>query len=231
MTVFFRSPIHLDIVSDVVCPWCIIGFKQLEKALIETDLTADITWHPFELNPHMEPQGENLREHTAAKYGTTTEGSAKARARITEMGEELGFEFKYADDMRMYNTFMAHQLLHWAATKGLQHELKMELFSAFFTHRLHIGDPNVLASTAGNIGLDLQEALAILEDGRFAEDVRKNQKYWTNRGVSGVPAIIINQKHLVSGAQGVENYVSVLKQVNEELQSIEDGKTAAEESL
>ncbi|GJM04229.1 MAG: DSBA oxidoreductase [marine bacterium B5-7] len=231
MTTPSRTAIRVDIVSDVVCPWCIIGFKQLEKALIETDMTADITWHPFELNPQMESQGENLREHTAAKYGTTTEGSAKARARITALGEELGFEFKYADDMRMYNTFLAHQLLHWAATKGLQHKLKMELFSAFFTRRLHIGDPNILASIAGNIGLDMQEALAILEDGRFAKDVRQDQKYWTDRGVSGVPAIIINQQHLVSGAQGVENYVSILKQLREEIQSIEDVKKAEEEAL
>jgi predicted DsbA family dithiol-disulfide isomerase len=164
----------------------------------------------------MASQGENLREHTAAKYGTTIKGSAEARTRITAMGEELGFEFNYAEDMRMYNTFLAHQLLHWAGTKGLQQELKMELFSAFFTRRLHIGETNVLASSTGNVGLDSIEALAILEDGRFAKDIRLEQKYWTDRGITGVPAIIINQRHLVTGAQGVENYISILEQLVEE---------------
>lgn len=216
MTTLPKTSIRIDIVSDVVCPWCIIGFKQLEKALIATELTADITWHPFELNPQMASQGENLREHTTAKYGTTIEGSAEARTRITAIGEELGFEFNYAEDMRMYNTFLAHQLLHWAGTKGLQHELKMELFSAFFTRRLHIGEPNVLATSAGNIGLDSKEALAILEDGRFAKDIRLEQKYWTDQGITGVPAIIINQRHLVTGAQGVENYMSILEKLVEE---------------
>jgi len=221
MTTLPNTSIRIDIVSDVVCPWCIIGFKQLEKALIATELTADITWHPFELNPQMAPQGENLRKHTAAKYGTTIEGSAEARMRISAMGEELGFEFNYADDMRMYNTFLAHQLLHWARTKGQQHALKMELFSAFFTRRLHIGETNVLASSAANIGLDSKEALAILEDGRFAKDIRLEQKYWTDQGITGVPAIIINQRQLVTGAQGVENYISILEQRVEEPNKID----------
>lgn len=222
MTALPKQSIRVDIVSDVVCPWCIIGFKQLEKALITTNLTADINWHPFELNPHMAPQGENLRDHAAAKYGTTIEGSVEARARITAMGEELGFEFNYADDMRMCNTFLAHQLLHWAGTKGLQHELKMELFSAFFTHRFHLGEPDVLVASAGNIGLDSEEASDILEDGRFAKDVRLEENYWIDQGITGVPAIIINQSHLINGAQGVENYISILEQLKEELRRVED---------
>ena len=217
MTVLPNPSIRVDIVSDVVCPWCIIGFKQLEKALIATDLSAEITWHPFELNPQMATQGENLREHTAAKYGTTSEGSTKARERITAMGKELGFEFKYSDNMRMYNTFLAHQLLHWAATKGLQHELKMELFSAFFTSRLHVGDPAVLAALAGNIGLDVEEASEMLEDGRFAKDIRFEEESWINRGITGVPTMIINQRHIVNGAQGVENNISILRQLKKEL--------------
>ena len=222
MTVLPKQAIRIDIVSDVVCPWCIIGFKQLEKALIAADLTADFTWHPFELNPQMAPEGENLREHTTVKYGTTIKGSLEARVRISAMGEELGFEFNYADDMRMYNTFLSHQLLHWAGTKGMQHELKMELFSAFFTRRLDVGDPDVLAISAGNIGLNPEEALDILGDGRFAKDIRAEEKFWVDRGITGVPAMIINQQHLVTGAQGVENYISILEQIKEELVRIEE---------
>ncbi len=216
MTTLPKQLIRIDIVSDVVCPWCIIGFKQLEKALITAEVSADIIWHPFELNPQMAAQGENLREHTAAKYGTTPEGSVEARANITAMGQELGFEFNYADDMRMYNTFLAHQLLHWAGTIGLQHKLKMELFSSFFTRRLDISTLDVLTAAAGDIGLDTKEASDILADGRFAEDVRSEEQFWIDRGVTGVPAMVINQRHLVTGAQGVENFISVIEQLKEE---------------
>jgi len=210
-----KQPIRIDIVSDIVCPWCIIGYKQLEKALIATGVSADIIWHPFELNPQMAAQGENLREHTAAKYGTTPEGSVEARANITAMGEELGFEFNYADDMRMYNTFLAHQLLHWAGIKGLQHKLKMALFSSFFTRRLDISTLDTLVTAAENIGLDPTKASEILTDGRFAKDVRQEENFWIERGVTGVPAMVINQRHLVTGAQGVENYISVIEKINE----------------
>lgn len=171
------TPIRIDIVSDVVCPWCIIGYKQLERALQETKTAADIHWHPFELNPQMAQEGENLREHLAAKYGTTPEGSRRARARLTELGAELGFVFDYTDDMRMVNTFRAHQLLKWAEEHGRGHDLQMALFAAFFAERLDLNDPAVLARVAALIGLDGDEALAVLTDGRYAEDVRQDEQF------------------------------------------------------
>lgn len=208
------AQIRIDIVSDVVCPWCIIGYKQLERALGEADLDAEIHWHPFELNPDMPPEGENLREHVAAKYGTTPEGSRKARDRLTELGAELGFAFDYADDMRMVNTFRAHQLLHWAETQGRQHDLKMALFGAFFTRRRDVSDPDVLADTAAAVGLDRDEALAVLADGRAAGAVREVQRFWAARGIEGVPAMVFDRRLLVVGAQGVENYGAVLRQLS-----------------
>lgn len=208
--------IRIDIVSDVVCPWCIIGFKQLEQAVAESGIGVVLHWHPFELNPHMAEEGENLQEHVAAKYGTTPEGSRKARARLTELGASLGFTFDYADDMRMVNTFRAHQLLHWAESLGQGHQMKMALFAAFFTERRDVNDPQVLADVAASIGLDREEALAVLEDGRFAEDVRTREQFWTSRGIQGVPAMIFDKHYLVSGAQGVENYRAFLSQVAEE---------------
>ena len=208
--------IRIDIVSDVVCPWCIIGFKQLEQAVAESGIGVVVHWHPFELNPHMAEEGENLQEHVAAKYGTTPEGSRKARARLTELGASLGFTFDYADDMRMVNTFRAHQLLHWAESLGQGHQMKMALFAAFFTERRNVNDPQVLADVAASIGLDRAEALAVLEDGRFAEDVRTREQFWTNHGIQGVPAMIFDKHYLVSGAQGVENYRAFLAQVAEE---------------
>ncbi len=211
------SPIRIDIASDVVCPWCIIGYKQLERALDETGVRAEIHWHPFELNPQMPEQGEDLQQHLAAKYGSTPEDSRKARARLTAMGAELGFTFDYADDMNMPNTFRAHQLLHWAGTLGSEHDLKMALFEAFFTNRENVNDPEVLADTAARIGLDRDEALAVLRDARFSEEVRINEQSWTTKGIQGVPAMIFNQKYLVTGAQGTENFVSILRQLTQEV--------------
>ena len=156
---------RVDIVSDVVCPWCAVGYFQLAEAARQTGMTLDVHWHPFQLNPHMPEEGQNLREHLAAKYGTTPEASVAARERLTRMGAELGFTFAYADDMRTYNTFRAHQLLHWAATLGRQHELKMALFTAFFTRRENVGDPVVLAdgrilySTLESQGIRFKEVL------------------------------------------------------------------------
>lgn len=209
------SAVRIDIVSDVVCPWCIIGYKQLEKALEQVGVKTAIEWHPFELNTQMAEEGENLREHLAGKYGTTREDSIRAREHLTALGNDLGFAFNYSDDMRMYNTFRAHQLLHWAGAQGRKHNLKMALFGAFFTDRRNVSDPRVLADVAASIGLDREEALTVLNDARNAESVRQEQSFWISRGIRGVPAIIFDRRHLVSGAQGVDNYVAILRSLTE----------------
>ena len=206
------APLRVDIVSDVVCPWCVIGYHQLAAASDRSGVPLDIHWHPFELNPDVAPEGENLRAHLAAKYGTTPEGSRQARARLTALGAELGFSFNYADDMRMMNSFRAHQLIHWAEGQGRGHEMKLALFGAFFTHRRDIFDPKILAAAAAEIGLDREGALAILEEGRYGEAVREAERSWLARGIQGVPAVILEQRHLLSGAQGVERYAAALKQ-------------------
>ena len=206
--------IRVDIVSDVVCPWCVIGYHQLAKAAQDTGIGIDVHWHPFELNPQMGEDGENLREHLAAKYGTTPEGSRKARARLTELGAALGFEFNYADDMRMVNTFRAHQLIDWAEGQGKAHEAKLALFAAFFTRRENVADINVLIEVAGQIGLDRNAARAMLDSGGRAEKVREKEQFWTSRGVQGVPAMIFDRQHLVTGAQGEEAYASILSQLS-----------------
>lgn len=205
------TPIRIDIVSDVVCPWCAIGYYQLAKAARETGIAIDVHWHPFELNLTMAEEGENLREHLAAKYGTTMEGSIKARARLTEMGAALGFEFNYADDMRMVNTFRAHQLIDWAEEQGRAHDMKLALFAAFFTCRVNLNDTEVLADVAESIGLDRTAAQVMLAGGERAARVREKEQIWTLRGVTGVPAMIFENKHLVTGAQGEERYAQVLE--------------------
>jgi len=208
-----NKPLRIDIVSDVVCPWCVVGYKQLAKALKQTNTNYEIYWHPFELNPNMPSEGQNMREHIIEKYGSTPEQSDESRARITEAGADVGFDFNFTDELRMHNTFNLHQLLHWAETQGHRHELKQALFSAHFTDGRNLSDNEVLADIAAETGLDRTEALAVLADQRFAKEVREIEQHWQRQGVQGVPAIVFNERHLVSGAQGVENFTSILKQL------------------
>lgn len=210
-----REPLRIDIVSDVMCPWCIIGYRQLARALADTVTLHEIHWHPFELNPDMPPEGQNLREHLMQKYGTTAEQSAQARDRLAGIGQDLGFEFRFADDMRMHNTFNAHQLLHWADTLGRKHDLEMALFTAHFTHRRDLSDNAVLADVAAETGLDREQALAVLQDQRYADQVRAVQNFWIKQGIRGVPAVVFDRQHLVTGAQGVENYTQILTQLTQ----------------
>jgi len=207
--------LQIDIVSDVMCPWCIIGYKQLASALKATNTPHEIRWHPFELNPNMPPEGQNIREHVAEKYGSTKEQSDASRLQMKQTGTDLGFEFNYSDNARMHNTFNLHQLLHWADKQKRMHDLKMALFMAHFTNERNLSDDAVLADIASEIGLDRSEALAVLTDQRFAKDVRNEEQHWISQGIQSVPAVIFNQQHLVSGAQGVENYTSILKQLAE----------------
>ncbi len=207
--------LQIDIVSDVVCPWCIIGYRQLAQALAATGTAHEIHWHPFELNPAMPPQGQNLREHVTEKYGTTPDQSEQSRIRMTQIGTDLGFEFRFADDMRMHNTFNLHQLLHWADQKGRMHDLKLALFTAHFTDRRNLSDDKVLADVAAEIGLARAEAVAVLEDQRFAAQVRQAEQHWQRQGIRGVPAMVFNRRHLVTGAQGVETYTRILEQLAE----------------
>ena len=210
-------PLQVDIVSDVVCPWCIIGYKQLLKAIdmLPGQFDVAIHWHPFELNPGMPPEGQELREHLAQKYGVSPEQSKSARDRLTGLGESLGFTFDYFDGMRMVNTFRAHQLLHWAREQGLQTELKLMLFEAFFTRREDVSDAHVLAEAAGRAGLPATEALAVLEGGGFAQVVREQQQLWLDREVHAVPNFVFNQRYTVPGAQDAETFVRVLNKLKE----------------
>ncbi len=210
------SPLRIDIVSDVMCPWCIIGYRQLAQALEATGTPHEIHWHPFELNPEMPAEGQNMREHIVEKYGSTPEQSEQSRAQMTALGDTLGFDFQFSADMRMHNTFNAHQLLHWTDTQGRKHDLKMALFSAHFTDRRDLSDIAVLADVAAEIGLNRDEALAVLEDQRFAGDVRQTENFWIQQGIRGVPAVVFERQHLVTGAQGVENYSQILTQLAKE---------------
>ena len=210
-----KQPLKIDIVSDVVCPWCAIGYHQLATALEKSGVAYEIQWHPYELNPHTPLEGRNLYEHIMGKYGSSKQESDASRARMTQAGSEVGFEFNFHEDTRTYNTFSVHQLLHWADQQGHMHDLKLALFTAQFTDSRNVSDNDVLADIAADIGLDRSEALAVLGDQRFAKDVREAIQHSREQGIQSVPAVIFNGRHLVSGAQGVENYISIIKQLSE----------------
>ncbi|WP_282027460.1 DsbA family oxidoreductase [Ruegeria faecimaris] len=206
-----RPIVQIDIVSDVVCPWCIVGFRQLDLALKQQNILAKLRWHPFELNPNMAPEGQNLREHIAEKYGSSREQSQMMRDRLTQIGTDLGFTFAFDDDSRIVNTFAAHQLLDWAEAQGRQHPLKLALFEAYFTNQKDVSNIDILLEAAETAGLDRNAARRVLESGAHAAPVREKQQYWTGRGISGVPAMVFGGKYLLTGAQGADSYTQVLQ--------------------
>ena len=209
-------PLQVDIISDVVCPWCIVGYKQLMKALRSTgdQFEASIRWHPFELNPQMPAEGQNLREHIAQKYGAGAAQSQSTRRRFVELGDALDFRFDYYDDMRMVNTFRAHQLLHWAGVQGLQNELAMALFETFFSHRGDVDNIQLLVDVADSVGLDSGEAKSVLNEARFAETVREQQAQWRERDIHAVPAFFFQQQYLVQGAQEADTFARILGKIH-----------------
>ncbi|NQY04422.1 MAG: DsbA family oxidoreductase [Halieaceae bacterium] len=213
--------LKVDIVSDVVCPWCIIGYKQLMLALEQRreHFSVTLRWHPFELNPGMPETGQDFAEHMAMKYGATPASSAQASSRLTALGESLGFTFNDGNGQRMRNTFRAHQLLHWAGLLGQQTALKLALFEAFFTRGEDVNDVSVLVAVAGAVGLDVSEAKAILDDQRFATAVRSEQQAWMDRDVFAVPAFFFNDGYPVPGAQTPDTFLRVLDKLYDKTMS------------
>lgn len=204
--------LKIDIVSDVVCPWCAIGYKRLEKAITELGFEDKvlIEWQPFELNPGMPPEGQDLTEHIAEKYGSTLEQQQASQQNMTEIGEELGFKFDYFEGMRMANTFDAHVLLEYAKDFGKQTQLKLRLMNSFFNERQDVSDRAVLKQALLDVGLNADEALAKLDSEEARYEVRNKQGQWKNMGVNSVPTIVFNMKSAVTGAQPVDTFKQVL---------------------
>ncbi len=212
------KPLTIDFISDVVCPWCVIGLRELETALDRIDgVEAEFRFQPFELNPAMPPEGQNIGEHIQEKYGSTPAQSAGTRTMIRDRAAALGFTMNSSAASRIYNTFDAHRLLHWAGEQGKQIELKRALFDAYFTEQSNVSDPEVLISKAVAVGLDADEARAILASDRYAQHVRAAESAWHTAGVSSVPTIVINDKYLISGGQPAEVFERVLRKITAEL--------------
>ena len=207
--------LRIDFVSDVVCPWCAIGLASLEQALERTrgEVEADIHFQPFELNPQLGPQGEGIVEHLQEKYGMSATQVAANQEAIRQRGAELGFTFDMERRLRTYNTFDAHRLLHWAELEGRGRELKHALLRAYFTDGRDVSDHATLIEIAGNVGLPAGRAREILASDTYAGEVRTVEQFFLQQGIQGVPAIIIDRKHLVSGGQPVEVFERALRQI------------------
>ncbi len=209
-------PMKIDFVSDIVCPWCVIGLRGLEQALerIGDAIAADIHFQPFELNPDMAPEGEDVVEHIRRKYGSTPDQAAANRAMIRDRAAALGFEMPGLNqDRRIYNTFDAHRLLHWAEIEGGQLPLKHALFRAYFTEGRDPSNRDVLVAVAGEAGLDQAAAREVLESGRYTDEVRRAEQLWQSRGIHAVPAVIIDGKYLIQGGQPPEAFEQALRQI------------------
>lgn len=209
--------LKIDFVSDISCPWCAIGLASLERALdrLQGQVVAELHFQPFELNPRMGADGQDVAEHLTQKYGTTPRQQAAARDAIRERGAGVGFDFRKEGRGRIYNTFDAHRLLHWAGTagRGRQHALKKALLKAYFTDGKSPADRQVLVDAAVLAGLDRADAVRILEENEYAAEVRERQRFFTDHGINSVPAVIIDDKHLIQGGQLPEVFEQALRQI------------------
>ncbi|WP_313103190.1 DsbA family oxidoreductase [Brevundimonas sp.] len=214
--------LKIDFVSDVVCPWCAVGLGGLTTALDKLKgegIAADIAFQPFELNPQMAPEGENIVEHIGKKYGSTPAQSAQNREMIRARAAEVGFDMRMGPDSRIWNTFDAHRLLHWAheTAPEKQEALKHALFIAHFTDNRNITDARVLTEAAEAAGLDRAEAGEVLASGRYATEVRGAEELWRARGITSVPAVVVEGKYLISGGQPAAAFEQALRQIAAEV--------------
>ncbi|ODS92756.1 MAG: disulfide bond formation protein DsbA [Comamonas sp. SCN 65-56] len=210
--------LKIDFVSDVVCPWCAVGLHALERAAEALKDEVVLEWHfrPFELNPGMAPEGQDMAEHLHEKYGSTPGQQAQMRELITARGAEVGFTFHLDQRSRTWNTFDAHRLLHWLGEEGQdgqQRALKHALLAAYFTEGRNPSDHAVLLAIVARLGLDQARAAAILASDEYADAVRAEEAHYQRLGIRSVPSIILNDRHLISGGQPVEVFEQALRQV------------------
>ena len=209
------TALRIDFVSDIVCPWCAIGLASLQQALarLESEITAELHFQPFELNPQLPKEGEEIAEHLRRKYGLSEAQLAENQERIRQRGAEVGVAFGFGNRSRIYNTFDAHRLLHWAGLEGRQLALKQALLRAYFSDGRNVADLATLIAIVGEVGMDTERAAAILASDEYAAAVRADEQFYVRNGINGVPAVIIDRKHLISGGQPVEVFAQALQRV------------------
>ena len=217
--------LEIDIVSDVVCPWCALGYAHLQQALealAQDEIKANIHWRAFELNPHMGADGQEINEHLMEKYGSTVEQLSENKKRLVDLGKAAAVDFNFDERSRIYNTFDCHKLLHWATeiqqdsneNRDIQTLLKQALFTAYFKDGKDISDRAVLLEVVNELGLDVEKAKDVLDSAEVKEAVRKEQKQYQSMGISAVPAFIINNQFLISGGQPVDVFKQALTEIS-----------------
>lgn len=203
----------INFVSDVACPWCAVGLNSLERALdrLGDTVSVELAFHPFELNPQMPAEGEDVVEHLARKYGLSPQQLEQGRATLRDRGAAVGFEFGPRE--RIWNTFDAHRLLHWAGLEGRQRELKHALLRAYHGRGENPGAPEVLVRAAAEAGLDAERAREVVASGRYADEVRAEERHWQELGIQAVPSVIVNGRHLIQGGQPPEVFEQALRRL------------------
>ena len=211
------TKLNIDFVSDVSCPWCAIGLGALEQALekLDGEVEAELHFQPFELNPQMPAGGQDITEHLTQKYGSTPEQQLVSREAIRQRGEGVGFTFRREGRGRIYNTFNAHRLLHWAELNDPQGQraLKKALLRTYFTDGKSPEDPDVLLAAVADAGLDVGAAREVLESDTFAAEVRTREQFYLDNGIHAVPAVIVNGRHLIQGGQPQEVFEQALRRI------------------
>lgn len=209
------SHLKIDFVSDIACPWCAVGLHSLEAALkrLGDEVTAELHFQPFELNPEMPPEGRDIHAYLSEKYGLTREQINQNQEAIRVRGEEVGFTFNMDKRSRTWNTFDAHRLLHWAEGEGRQRKLKHALFAAYFTDGKNPGAHDVLVRAAGAVGLDAVRAGEVLSSGMYADEVRQRERLYLDAGIHSVPAVIINDRYLIQGGQPPEVFEEAMRKI------------------
>lgn len=210
--------LKVDIVSDIACPWCAIGYARLEKAMAELkgELDVEVQWHAFELNPDPTGDGEPILPALARKYGRSEDEMRANQAQMMEIAADLGLNFEKLQERYTRNTFDGHRLVKWAGELGKQTDMKLALFEAYFGRAENVSDADVLVRCAAAVGLDAEQARAVLDSDRYADAVRQDEAQYQQAGVSAVPAYVVNQKYLISGAQEPDTLVSAFREIAQE---------------
>ena len=207
--------LHVDIVSDIACPWCAIGYARLEQAMatLAGELELDIEWHAFELNPNPESKPQPILQALSRKYGRSEAEMEAAQANMIEVATGLGLNFSKMQERYTANTFNGHRLVKWAVEQGKQTAMKQALFDAYFGHAENVEDTEVLLRCVESIGLDTEAAQQVLDSDAFADAVRSDEARYQQAGVSSVPAFIVNNQYLISGAQEPAYLVEALREI------------------
>lgn len=210
-----KDKIQIDIISDVVCPWCAIGYKRLSQAIDELDIkeNVQIQWHPFQLNPDMPREGQNANKYLMNKLGLTKDGLMQNRQRVTKLGEKSGFKFNYFEEMKKVNTFNAHILLDYAKEFNKQTELKVRLQEAYFGEKKDISNREILAIEVKKVGLNVAQAMARLDDKEAIQRVKDHEKYWRDQGANAIPIMIFNHNIVKMGANKASEYKELLAEL------------------